>query len=303
MSEIQTSITSPQRGPLNGTWAISDLLNWSGQYLREKSFEDPRLNVELLLSHVLGCSRLDLYTHHDKPLTSEELKIFKAYFKRRLEREPIQYILGEASFMGLKFFVDKRVLIPRPETEILVETALELCRDYKNNVNILDVGVGSGNIAVCIAKFVNDSCVIGVDVSEDALEVARINVERYALSGRVKLKHCNIFNVPMFDIKFDIIVSNPPYISTEEMGKVDKEVCEYEPAIATTDSADGLTYYRRLVEIGKLILSEGGSLIVEIAYNQKDDVSRLFSDYGYNDIQAIKDYSRNIRVIRGRLSK
>jgi release factor glutamine methyltransferase len=303
MSEIPTPAQLKPSTAINKVWTIIDLVNWSTQYLKEKGFEDSRLNTELLLCHTLKCSRIDLYTHFDKPLSNDELITFKSLFKRRLDYEPIQYIIGETEFMGLKFFVDKRVLIPRQETEILVQETINLCRNFVGSINILDIGVGSGNITVSLAKNVENAFVTGIDVSGDALEVAKINVERHSLGNEVKLLHHDVFNEITFEEKFDIVVSNPPYISSDEMKEVKKEVSDYEPSIATTDLSDGLTYYKRIVEVGKLILKEGGWLLVEIAYNQKDKVSKLLSSSGYSNVETIKDYGGNFRVVKGKYTQ
>ncbi len=300
MSEIKTSNPSRPTSNHNKIWTITELLRWSTDYLKEKGFQEARLNSELLLSHTLNCSRIDLYTRFDRPLGKDELTVFKALFKRRLDHEPLQYIIGESEFMGLKFFVDKRVLIPRQETEVLVEETINISRTFEGNINILDIGVGSGNIAVSLTKFIDKASVTGIDVSADSLVVARLNVDRYALNDKVKLHHQNIFDEIKLDTKFDIIVSNPPYISSDEMKDVQPEVAEYEPLIATTDNQDGLTYYKRIVEVGKALLKPGGWLLFEIAYNQKEDVFELFSNSGYSSIDAIKDYGGNFRVVRGR---
>jgi release factor glutamine methyltransferase len=277
MSEIPTPAPLKTSSSVNRVWTIVELVNWSTQYLKEKGFEDPRLNTELLLCHTLKCSRMDLYTHFDKPLSNDELITFKSFFKRRLDHEPIQYIIGETEFMGLKFFVDKRVLIPRQETEILVQETINLSRELEGNINILDIGVGSGNIAISLAKYINSALVTGIDVSDAALDVAKINAERHSLNSKIKLFRHNIFDEIIFDDKFG-----------------------YEPSIATTDLGDGLTYYKRIVEVGKLILKEGGWLLVEIAYNQKDDVSKILSGMEYSNVEAIKDYGGNFRVIKGK---
>lgn len=284
------------------TWTIKKILDWSANYLQEKGFDDARLNVELLICYTLNYkNRIDLYLHHDKPLCESELSSFKELFKRRLDHEPLQYIIGESEFMGLKFYVDKRVLIPRQETEVLVEETININRTFEGNINILDIGVGSGNIAVSLAKFIDKASVTGIDVSEDALAIAKLNVDRYSLNDKVKLHHQNIFNEIKLDTKFDIIVSNPPYISFDEMKDVQSEVAEYEPLIATTDNKDGLTYYKRIVDVAKALLKPGGWLLFEIAYNQKEDVFELFSNSGYSGLDAIKDYGGNFRVVKGKV--
>lgn len=285
-------------------WTIKRLLDWSANYLHEKGFDDPRLNVELLICHALKYkNRIDLYLHHDKPLSESELNAFKDLIKRRLNREPLQYIIGEAEFMGLKFYVDKRVLIPRPETEILVEAVIATCKNYKDKIDILDIGVGSGNVTVCLAKFITAAYVTGIDASRPAIEVAKTNVAANDISDRIDLKQLNIFDDVSTLPPFDIIVSNPPYISRAEYLGIQEEIRLFEPHSATTDDSDGLTYHRRIADVARSLFKENGWLFLEIAYNQKAEVTKICSDFGYYKIEAIKDYGDNNRVIKARWSK
>lgn len=279
-------------------WTITELIGWSSAYLKEKGFEDARLNAELLLCHTLNYKRIDLYTKFDKPLTNTELALYKSYFKRRLDHEPLQYIIGEAKFMGLKFKVDKRVLIPRQETEILVEQVINKCRNFEGQINILDIGVGSGNIAVSLAKFIENALVTAIDISTGALEVAKLNIENNNVSDRVELINHDIFDKLNLNKKFDIVVSNPPYISKQEFKEVSADVSRYEPRLATTDGCDGLTYYRRIADVSRSILNNIGNVFVEIAYNQNEDVTRIFSEMGYVNLETVKDYSGNHRVVK-----
>jgi len=279
-------------------WTITELIGWSSAYLKEKGFEDARLNAELLLCHTLNYKRIDLYTKFDKPLTNTELALYKSYFKRRLDHEPLQYIIGEARFMGLKFKVDKRVLIPRQETEILVEQVINKCRNFEGQINILDIGVGSGNIAVSLAKFIENALVTAIDISTGALEVAKLNIENNNVSDRVELINHDIFDKLNLNKKFDIVVSNPPYISKQEFKEVSADVSRYEPRLATTDGCDGLTYYRRIADVSRSILNNIGNVFVEIAYNQNEDVTRIFSEMGYVNLETVKDYSGNHRVVK-----
>lgn len=280
-------------------WTIKKLLDWSTGYLQEKSFDDARLNAELLICHTLNYkNRVDLYLHHDKPLRQEELDAFKELFKRRLNREPLQYIIGETDFMGLKFYVDRRVLIPRQETEILVEQVINNCRNSDGQIDLLDIGVGSGNIAVSLAKFIGNAFITAIDVSVDALEVAKLNIEKNNVSGRVELINHDIFSSLLLNKKFDVVVSNPPYISQNEFMQVGEDVGKYEPRLATTDNADGLTYYRRIADVSRSLLKNDGKIFVEIAYNQNEDVTRIFAEMGYTNLEEIKDYGGNPRVVK-----
>jgi release factor glutamine methyltransferase len=287
----------------NKSWTVLSLINWSVDYFTEKGIDSPRLTAELLLSHVLGCKRIDLYTNHDKPLTTAELSEYKSYFKRRLTHEPLQYIIGECEFMGLKFFVDKRVLIPRPETEILAEQVIKLMKaESKTSWNVLEVGTGSGNITVSIARMVENCLVDSVDVSQDALDVARRNVNAHNVENRVNLIHADILNnrEALLGKRYDIIVSNPPYISSSEYQQLEPEVRDFEPCIAGTDDADGLTFFRAISLLGKKVLQSGGWVFVEMAYNQNSFVPMIFERDGYKDIQVIKDYNGIDRIVKAK---
>ncbi|MBI1806741.1 MAG: peptide chain release factor N(5)-glutamine methyltransferase [Ignavibacteria bacterium] len=294
---MQESATEQQ------VWTILSLLEWSSQYLSEKGYESARLNCELLLCHVLKCQRIDLYLRFDRELTLDELAGFKVLFKRRLAHEPLQYIIGETEFMGLRLIVDPRVLIPRPETEVLVEAVVTFfAKRASENIRILDIGTGSGCIAVALARGLESCRIHAIDVSTEALEVARMNIDRHGLQDRVTLQTVDFLdnNQQIAATPYDLIVSNPPYISREEFSKVEPEIREFEPTIATTDDGDGLTYYRVIAERSKLLLKPDGLLFIEIAFNQGEIVPRLFLDAGYCDIETIRDYAGIKRVVKAR---
>ena len=282
-------------------WTSLSIINWSTDYLASKDIDSPRLTCELLLARVLRCSRIDLYTKFDRPLLQEELIQFKLLFKRRLLREPLQYILAETEFMGLKFNVDRRVLIPRPETEIVVEQVIALAKRTPL-AYILDIGTGSGNIAISLATCLDKCEIDAVDVSSEALEVARHNLELHRCGRRVNLIQCDVLQEDLMlpRERYDLIVSNPPYISQAEFRSLQVEVRDFEPMIATTDGADGLKYYHAIADIGKRYLVQGGWIVVEHAYNQSDAVRSLFFDTGYSDIEITYDYTGTPRVVKAR---
>ncbi|MBS4027246.1 MAG: peptide chain release factor N(5)-glutamine methyltransferase, partial [Ignavibacteriales bacterium] len=289
-------------GTVPQTWTILSLINWGMEYLKERNLENPRLNVELLLAHALNLTRVQLYTNFEQPLTREELAHFKYFFQRRIQNEPLQYILGETDFYGLKFFVDSRVLIPRPETEILVEEVLSICTTISENktINILDIGTGSGNIAIALAKFCANVKVIAIDVSNDTLDVAKQNAKRNDVEDKIQFFQENILLSPTTNLQtqtFDVIVSNPPYISQREFEMLQPEIKNFEPHIATTDNADGYSFYHKIAEVGKNLLIENGIIFVEVAYNQSNEVKRIFSIAGYGNVRSIKDYNGHERVV------
>ncbi len=286
---------------MNGTaaakkiWSILDLITWGTEYLNDKKIDDARLNIELMLAQVLRLQRIQLYTSFDKPLTEEELSVFKELLKRRLTGEPLHYILGETEFMGLKFSVDKRVLIPRPETELLVEKSIGLIKERFAEglkISILDIGTGSGCIAVSLAKSVPQSNIVAIDNSIEALEIAKLNGERNGVAERIRFELIDIFNglKPLSIGKYQCIVSNPPYISTKEFSEVSNGVRDFEPLSALTDGGDGLKFYPAIANAGNELLSDDGIIGVEHAYDQSESVQKIFADHGFILISIVKDY-------------
>lgn len=293
---MQPTATSPaiQR------WTVLALLEWSTNRLAELRFDEARLHVELLLAHVLGCSRLQLYTNFDRPLSADELARFRALFTRRLTHEPLQYILGETSFMGVPLAVDTRVLIPRPETELLVEKTIAAITSIpKTRCRVLDIGTGSGNIPIALAKFTEKIEIVSLDVSEDALAVARTNAERNNVRG-ITFLHGDIFSEILSDQIFDIVVSNPPYISAEEFATLQPEVKDFEPRLATTDGADGFRFIRRISAFAQQHLAAGGFLLMELAYNQSRQARQIVEDAGLHSIEIFADDAGHPRIIAAR---
>lgn len=291
------SSSNSETGPKR-SWTILSLLEWSAEYLKDRKFEDPRLNAELLLCHMLGLQRIQLYTNFDRPLTSEELARFKELFQRRLRHEPLQYIVGETEFMGLKFFVDQSVLIPRPETEVLLEHALDAIRTSgKENVTILDVGTGAGNMAVALAHFAHNAVVTAIDVSQEALQTASRNLARHSLNT-VTLLHIDMFSDFLTGRFFDIIVSNPPYVSADEFEILPPEVRDFEPKIATCDGSDGFRFIKRICAIAAEKLASGGILFMEIAYNQSAGARSIAEASGLQDIELYADHAGILRVLK-----
>lgn len=293
----------PREGPADPPpppeWTILSLLEWASGYLARRGFDEARLNVELLLAHVLGLRRLDLYLQFDRPLAPEERKAFRALFERRLKHEPLQYILGETEFMGMPIVLDRSVLIPRPETEVLVERALEILKEWGQPADVLDIGTGSGNIAVALAALIPLASITSVDASADALNLARLNVERHHLTN-VTLVQGDVFGDLLSERSFDMIVTNPPYVSADEYAGLEPEVREYEPASAVTDGASGFRVISRIAELAPSRLRPGGKLLMEIGYGQADHARELLAAAGLVDIILVQDFARIPRVIEGR---
>jgi release factor glutamine methyltransferase len=247
------------------------------------------IESELLFTQVLDCDRLTLYLNKDKRLTSHQSRSISSSFKRRIKGEPLQYILGKTEFRGLEFKVNKNVLIPRPETEILVEAAIK----YAKNKKILDLGTGSGCIAVSIAKELSGIDLTAVDISKDALAIAKENAK---LNGvKVRFLRSNFFKG--LSEKYDIIVSNPPYIPCAEIKSLQPEL-KYEPLIALDGGCDGLASYRKIIQEAPDYLKADGMLIMEMGFNQRKPIEGIVSEAkSFNIIEVIKDYNNIDRVI------
>jgi release factor glutamine methyltransferase len=246
-------------------WTIRDLMKTAMDHLQRHGIDEARLNVELLLAHAMDLPRISLYTSFDRPLNRDELTRFRGLFERRLRREPLQYIVGSANFMGLSIQVDSRVLIPRPETESLIEQVMIRCNNpsVDTTVNILEVGTGSGNIAVALVKYVKRVSVCTLDVSSDALEVARHNAVAHQVIDHIEFHHASIFDDidKVLAKRFEYLVSNPPYVARSEWDGLQDEIRFHEPRNALTDEKDGLEFYRRIAEIAPYVLIDGGTIL------------------------------------------
>jgi release factor glutamine methyltransferase len=278
----------------NEPWTILKILNWTKEYLAGKGVENARLETEWLLSAALGLDRIGLYINFEKPLLPVELATFREMVSRRAKREPLQYILGNQEFMGLEFRVTPAVLIPRHDTETLVQEAVNRAAGAKR---VLDIGAGSGCIAVTLAKLLPDAEITAVDSSDAALAVAQENAEQNGVN--VNFVSGSLFE-PFVGERFDLIVSNPPYIPTADLAGLQPEVREYEPKGALDGGAGGLDFYRLIVPAAPGHLNPGGWLMVEAGIGQANAVQQLFSDAGFSDVFTARDPSNIERVIGGR---
>ena len=276
---------------------VLESINRSSEYLKNKGIESPRINAELLLAYILDCKRLNLYLAFDRPLSEEELEKYRSLLKRRVKFEPLQYIIGRVEFYGMDFIVNPSVLIPRQETEILVETIIEQYKDFEA-VNILDIGTGSGNIAISLAKNLN-SYITAVDISDDALKTANENALLNSISNKINFikKDFLIDDINMHD--FDVVVSNPPYVSIEEYETLQPELKVYEPKVALTDFNSGFQFYEAISERSNQLLKNGGKLFFEIGRGQFPEVRKIMEKYNYQNITIFNDYMNIERVISG----
>lgn len=277
------------------SWCIKDLLEWTTRYFREKNIDEPRLEAEILLAHVLGKNRVYLYTNYDAPVNQHERDKFRESIKRRVKREPLAYIVGYKEFMSLEFGVSPAVLIPRPETELLVETVLDMITEGAH-IRICDVGTGSGAIAISIAFYNSQADVYAVDLSENALDIARENAARHNVN--INFRQGDLL-LPFIDEKqFDIIAANLPYIPEKEYRELDTGIIKYEPVGALAVPGDGLDLYRRLVPMAIKMLAPGGYLLVEIAHNQGAAALDLMQ--AFKEKEIIKDLAGHDRVVKAR---
>ncbi len=283
----------------NCTMSINQAIVYGNNFTKNScvhSMSDARL----LLAYALGCDKLYLTVNRDKLLTPEQQARYINLLKRRAEGEPVSYITGEREFMSLKFYVDKNVLIPRPETELLVELVLDLTKD-KKDIKILDLCTGSGAIAVSLSYYLkNNTLVDGADISKDALKIAIKNADLN--KAKVNFFECDALNLREITEKYDVVVSNPPYIETDVIEGLDADVKRYEPHIALDGGSDGLDFYRKIIENSDKILKKGGLLAFEIGYNQARAVSDLMCNK-FDNICVQKDLAGLNRIVYGYLKK
>lgn len=282
-------------------WTVLELVGWTANYLKDKGFHNPRLNAELLLAGSLGLKRLDLYLQHDRPLKADELAHFKARLLRRAKREPLQYIEGHAAFRDLTLRVDPRVLIPRPETETLVQAVLDWAAG-RDGLTALDVGTGSGAIALALATEGPFRRVVAADVSAEALEVARANGAAAAPDAPLEFRLGSLYE-PVAGERFDVIASNPPYVGDEERDALDAEVRDWEPAAALFAGAGGLDVIRPLVAQAPAHLAPGGLLAMEIGATQADAVREIIRATGaFREPAVRRDLAGRDRIVLAELA-
>lgn len=278
---------------------IRDIIIKYSQELENIS-DTPRLDVEILLEKALGnVDSLYIRLNLNKELTQEQEDLFNIFIQDRLKGRPVAYIVGNREFMGLDFYVQEGVLIPRPDTEPLVEELIELCRE-KENLSILDIGTGSGAITISLAKYLNTSKVKSFDISDIALEVGKKNAISNEVDDRVEFIKSDLFSsIENKSIQFDVIVSNPPYIPKKDIETLHTQVKDYEPYIALEGGEDGLDFYRSITEQSRMYLKENGILAYEVGHDQAQDVAEIMKSNGYTKIYTKKDLQGIDRVVIG----
>lgn len=277
---------------------ISELLCWGESILGKKYSFDSKV----LLAHCLNLKFNDIYFSHlnKKNITIKESELYKKLVLKRKKAIPTEYITGSTEFMGLKFSVNKNVLIPRQETECLIEHVLKILKYLKKPVKILDVGTGSGNIAVSIANYSTNSHISAIDISKEAIKIAKKNASLNNVTKKIEFIQSDIFGSisKLKYKKYDLIISNPPYIKTEEIKTLQREI-HNEPVIALDGGKDGLAFYKRIIPESKKYLNKRGYLIFEIGYHHSEPIKEIMKINGYKRIKILKDYTNQERIIYG----
>ncbi|OWK36122.1 peptide chain release factor N(5)-glutamine methyltransferase [Fimbriiglobus ruber] len=281
-------------------WTVKALLTWTTDFLKKKGVESPRLEAQLLLAHVLGCQKIDLFVRSEEEPADADRTTFKDLIRRRVEGWPVAYLIGQREFYLLPFEVTPAVLIPRPDTETLVLEALKLLKG-KPAPAVLDLGTGSGCIAVSLAHQSKTARVTATDVSPDALDVARRNATRHGVADRIAFAQGDLFAAVPEGATFDLIASNPPYITPGELAELAPEVRDHEPRIALDGGPDGLAFYRRIAADAGRFLTPGGTVMVEVGWTQEAAVRGLFESRPEWAVNAsVKDLGGRFRVVSAR---
>ncbi|MCX6095843.1 MAG: peptide chain release factor N(5)-glutamine methyltransferase [Candidatus Bipolaricaulota bacterium] len=278
-------------------WTVREILNWTRGYLQGGGIGQPRLEAEILLAHSLNVDRLHLYLSPDKSLTEEERERFRAAIQKRRAGVPLQHLIGEVGFFGLRFRVGAGALVPRPETEELVERALALA-PRERKIRCLDLGTGAGVIAVSLAKFLPNASVTAVDLSSEALELARENARSNGVSDRITFRESDWLRA--VEGRYDLVVSNPPYVPEEEIGRLAVEVRDHEPRLAINGGKGGMERIEALTRDLGAHLHSGAAVLLEIGEGQGDAVAALLRQAGLTEVRVETDLSGRQRFVIGR---
>jgi release factor glutamine methyltransferase len=286
---------------MSETWTIERVLAWASDDLKSRGFESGRLEVELMLCLVLACDRIKLIINSKQPLSPEELASYKQLHRRRRGGEPIAYLRGVREFFSRSFHVDSRVLVPRPETELLVEVGLRRTHQLDLCARVLDLCTGSGCVAITLKKERPTTRVMASDISADAIDAARDNALR--LGARVAFMVADLFEQPRLQGlrgKLDLITANPPYINAEDAAVLPQDVRDFEPSLALLSGVDGLDLSRRIVQSAGQMLRPGGVVALEVAHDSAGKVKQLLAEHGFDEVGVDKDYAGIERVVSAR---
>jgi release factor glutamine methyltransferase len=291
--------------PPKAKWTIIDLISWTTGYFKTRHIDSPRTTAEIFLAHVLNLRRIDLYLRHDQPLTEDELGRFKSLIQRRVRREPVAYITGLKDFWSLELVVTPHTLIPRPETECLIESGLSCISESlspeqsQRKLKILDLGTGTGAVVLAMASERPGHIFIAVDKSIEALKTAVLNAEKHGLENQVHFLAGDWLSAFRAEPMFDMILSNPPYIPTQTIPLLQPEIFQYEPRQALDGGLDGLDCLGRISTSALMFLKPGGYLIMEMGHDQKAGMEKIAAEVGgYDSVAFFKDYGGNHRVVK-----
>jgi release factor glutamine methyltransferase len=277
-------------------WTMLKVIQWTTEHFQKKRVDNPRLEAEVLLAHLLGIDRMGLYLNYDRPLTEEERTAYREMIQRRTAGEPIAYIVGYREFWSLRFSVSPECLIPRPETEHLVEEAVRIGKGLQPPQQVLEIGHGCGAVAIALAKELEEAQIVATDISPGACALAEENAEAHGMGGRIQFVMGNLF--PPREGPFGLICSNPPYIPTEGVLRLAPEVRDYEPLTALDGGVDGLRFFREIAQGAPAFLARGGWILLEMGEGQAPQVRAILQERGFAHIDLIQDYAGIKRVIR-----
>lgn len=277
---------------------LHELISQGQTKLESCNKADASIDAELMALHILGYTKLERILNAQESISKEDRDTYWDYIEKRCSGVPLQYITNEQEFMGLSFYVDENVLIPRQDTETLVEKLIEKSKKMQFK-NIIEVGVGSGCISISLAKFIPGAQIMGIDISPKALEIAKKNWQINKIESPVKWIQGDILNDYPLDGKVDLIVSNPPYITTKDCKELEEDVKDHEPMLALDGGDDGLEFYREITRQARNHLVRGGMLAYEIGYNQGEDVRKIMAENGFVQIEVIKDLACKDRIVLG----
>jgi release factor glutamine methyltransferase len=294
--------TSPPPRQSAEPWTIRRVVVWATEDLGRREVESPRLTAELLLAHALGTSRIQLILEADRPLIAPELARYKELLQQRWTGKPTAYLLGEREFYGTSFLVDERVLIPRPDTETLVEAGLRRTEEHPESSVALDLCTGSGCVAIALSQKRPEWSIFATDLSPDALAVARENGQRAGVDSRLTLLLGDLFAAVPSEHRFLLITANPPYIPSADVLELDKGIRDFEPRLALDGGLDGFDIIARIVREAPAWLAPSGTLALEVGFDQAERTESLFVEAGFENILRHRDYGGHERVVSGRIA-
>ena len=277
-------------------WTVLKVITWTTEHFQKKGMDNPRLDAEVLLAHLLGIDRMGLYLNYDTPLKEGERALYREMIQRRIAGEPVAYIVGHREFWSMKFAVSPESLIPRPETEHLVEEAVRIGKELCPPQRVLEIGHGCGAVAIALATELTEAQIVATDISPGTRSLAQNNAEAHGVGERVRFVMGDLY--PPEDEPFDLICSNPPYIPTGEILHLAPEVRDYEPLTALDGGEDGLSFFREIAQGAADFLTEGGWLLLEMGKGQDPQVAVILQEQGFSHIDLVPDYAGVKRVIK-----